>query len=441
MCPIAGGNWNNGVNAGVWALNCNNTRTNTNNNVGLRADSAPPQALMFGDVVPREALSCHGRNRSTPAFPVATASVRLDFSRDDMKRYGNLYASVISMAALYQSYINASRSKPNSPGRYLFDRRLGAELQQLRRELVDGTYRPKPYYRFLVQEPKERVIYAPAFRDCVVQHAIYNAVLPIFDRTFVDTSFACRKGKGTHKAADYAQQALRRSPGGSYTLQLDVRKFFYSISRPILRELIERKIKDKRLVDLMMMFADYPEPIGIPIGNLLSQLYALIYMNPVDHFIVRTLKPRSGYCRYVDDFILFGLTRAEALEYRNRIAAFLAGRLQLELSRSTIAPSSRGVNFVGYRTWASARFVRKHSLYKARKAVREGRLESVISHLAHASQTHSLQHLLDYAMEHNYALYRALPKTYHQRHHTDPQRPRGRHGAGRAGRLDIRVTA
>jgi len=437
MCPIAGGNWNNGVNAGVWALNCNNTRTNTNNNVGCRADSAPPQALMFGDVVPREALSCHGRNRSTPAFPVATASVRLGFSRDDMKRFGNLYDGVISTASLYQGYIEASRSKPNSPGRYLFDRRLGAEIKQLHQELADGSYTPKPYYRFLVHEPKERVIYAPAFRDCVVQHAVYRVVLPIFDRTFVDTSFACRKGKGTHKAADYAQQALQRSPRGSYTLQLDIRKFFYRINRQILRALIERKIKDKRLVYLMMMFADYTEAVGIPIGNLLSQLYALIYMNPVDHFVMRELKPPSGYCRYVDDFILFGLTREQAVGYRQRIIQFLDERLQLELSRSTIALTTRGVNFVGYRTWASARFVRKHSLYKARRSIRAGRLESVVSHLAHAAQTHSLQHLLDYALEHNHALYRALPKTYHSRHHAPARHTRGCHRAVHAGRLDV----
>lgn len=358
-----------------------------------------------------------------------------------MKRVGNLYGTVISRESLWRGFIDARRSKPDSEACWEFELSLGTELEALHKELVSGTYQPRPYHMFPVHEPKTRIIYAPAFRDCVVQHAVYNAVLPIFERTFIHTSFACRKGKGTHKAADYAQRALQRSQEDSYILQLDIRKFFYSISRPILRALIELKIKCKRLVDLMMMFADYLEPIGIPIGNLLSQLYALIYMNALDHFIVRTLKPRAGYCRYVDDFILFGLTRAEALEYRDRIVAFLAEHLELELSRSTIAHRRRGLNFVGYRIWTSARFIRKHSLYKARKAVREGRLESVISHLAHASKTHSLQHLLDYTWENNYALYRALPKTYHQRHHPPAQRPGRRHRAVHSRQLDVCVAA
>lgn len=358
-----------------------------------------------------------------------------------MKRVGNLYDIVISLESLRQGFEDARRSKLGSYACFEFELSLGTELQKLHEELASGTYRPRPYHVFLVHEPKTRTIYAPAFRDCVVQHAIHNTVLPIFERTFIHTSFACRKGKGTHKAADYAQQALQRSPEGGYTLQLDIRKFFYRINRQILRALIECKIKDPRLVDLMMLFAEFADSIGIPIGNLLSQLYALIYLNVLDHYIVRELKPAAGYCRYVDDFILFGLTREQALDYRERITGFLAGHLQLELSRSTITHRRRGINFVGYRIWASARFIRKHSLYKARKAVREGRLESVISHLAHASKTRSLQHLLDYAMEHNHALYRALPKTYHQRHHAHAQYAGGGSRAVHAGWLDLRQSA
>lgn len=344
-----------------------------------------------------------------------------------MKRIGNLYEGIVSQEALWQGYLDAKRSKAGRRSCFRFERSLGSELKALREELANGTYKPKPYFMFTVHEPKTRTIYAPAFRDCVVQHAIYNKVMPIYDRTFIDQSFACRVGKGTHKAADYSQDALRRSDPSSYILQLDIRKFFYSIDRPTLRRLLERRIKDVKLIDLMMMFADYPEPTGIPIGNLLSQMYALIYMNPVDHYITRELKPRAGYCRYVDDFILFGLTRGEALEYREKVKNFVSKELKLSLSKSTVARTSRGVNFCGYRTWRSSRFVRKHSLYKSRKAVRQGNLDSFISHLAHASKTHSLQHLLNYAKRRNNELYRQLPKIYHQKHHKAAQCPRRIH--------------
>ncbi|WP_227671455.1 reverse transcriptase domain-containing protein [Psychrobacter sp. 72-O-c] len=341
-----------------------------------------------------------------------------------MKRVGDLYSSVVSLENLWQGFLGAKKSKGGRRGCFQFEKSLGRELASLQEELEAGTYKPRPYFKFIVYEPKIRDIYAPAFRDCVVQYAIYNALMPIFEKTFIDQSFACRVGLGTHAAADYAQNALRRAGPDTYTLQLDIKKFFYSIDRPVLRQLLEKKIKDKKMVDLMMLFADYPEPTGIPIGNLLSQMFALIYMNPVDHYATRVLKPAAGYCRYVDDFLLFGLTRDEALDYRVKLTKFVNEELKLTLSRSTIANTRKGVNFCGYRTWRSGRFIRKYSLYKSRKAVRKNKLDSFISHLAHASKTRSLQHLLTYAEQENYGLYCELPKIYHKKHHKTVRDPR-----------------
>lgn len=332
-----------------------------------------------------------------------------------MRRAGNLFNGAFTRAALYEAYRDAARAKSGRASCFNFTRRLGANLDALYQEISTGAYEPRPYYTFVVHEPKTRTIYAPSFRDLVVQHAIYRAVGPVFEPSFIAQSFACRPGMGTHKASDYAQAALRASPSGSYTLKLDVRKFFYSIHRPTLRALIERKVKDRRFVDLMMAFADHGEPVGIPIGNLLSQLYALIYLSPLDHFIKRELKIRH-YCRYVDDFILFGISRERAIECRARIEAFLAG-LHLELSKATIAPVRRGVNFVGYRTWSSRRFVRRRALYNYRRALRQDRLDSAISILGHARRTHSLRHLLRYTMEHHNAHHRLLPEIYRRRRH------------------------
>lgn len=332
-----------------------------------------------------------------------------------MKRAGFLFERAFTQKSLAAAFHAAARHKHGKRACFEFEKHLASNLDALHRELHDGSYRPRPYHSFMVFEPKPRRIFAPAFRDLVVQHAIYALIGPMFDKTFIAQSFACRIGYGTHKAADYAQKALQSCPLGSYTLKLDIRKFFYRIDRAALRGLIERKIKDGRFVDLMMLFADYGEPVGIPIGNLLSQLYALIYLNPLDHCIKRELGVRR-YCRYVDDMILFGLTKGQALDYRNRIIAFIAD-LGLELSKSTIAPVPRGVNFVGYRTWASRRFIRRHSLYTFRKAIRRGRLDSAASVLGHAKRTHSLQHLLRYALEHNHALYHRLPKIYRRANH------------------------
>lgn len=331
-----------------------------------------------------------------------------------MKRIGHLYAQAFTPEALLAAFHAAARHKHGKRACFNFETHLASNLDSLHRELNDGSYRPRPYYSFMVYEPKPRRIYAPAFRDLVVQHAIYAMVGPIFDRTFIAQSFACRVGFGTHKAADYAQETMQACDRERYTLKLDIRKFFYRIDRAILRGLIERKIKDRRFVDLMMLFADHGEPVGIPIGNLLSQLYALIYLNPLDHFIKRTLGIRR-YCRYVDDFVLFGLPRLVLIAHKARIVEFIAG-LGLELSKSTIARVSRGVNFVGYRTWATKRFIRRHSLFTFRKAVKQGNTEAIVSCLGHARRTHSLQHMLRFFKEHHHAnLW--LPKAYHRNHH------------------------
>jgi len=309
-----------------------------------------------------------------------------------MKRIGFLYQRALSPGALLAAFHAAAKHKHGRRACFNFEKHLAVNLDALYRELAEGSYRPRPYYSFMVYEPKPRRIFAPAFRDLVVQHAIYAVAGPIFERGFIDQSFACRVGYGTHKAADYAQAALQACPRDSYTLKLDIRKFFYRINRGILRGLIERKIKDRRFVDLMLLFADHGEPIGIPIGNLLSQLYALIYLDPLDQFIKRDLGIQR-YCRYVDDFVLFGLPREVLLACKARIVEFLTG-LKLELSKFTLAPVARGINFVGYRTWASRRFIRRHSIYTFRHAVKRGQMQSAVSVLGHARRTHSLQHLL-----------------------------------------------
>jgi retron-type reverse transcriptase len=331
-----------------------------------------------------------------------------------MKRIGHLFEQAFTREALYQAWIDASAGKRGKRATFEFSRHLADNLDALHQELHSGSYRPQPYHEFKVYEPKERIIYAPAFRDLVVQHAIYRLVYPIFNRTFIDQSFACRVGKGTHAAADYAQQALRRCAPDSYLLQLDIKKFFYSIPRLVLRKLIEREIKDARFVGVMMLFADHGQPVGIPIGNLLCQLYALIIMNPLDHFIKRVLKARL-YCRYVDDFVIFGWNRARCVAALASIIAFLRDKLQLELSRYSLHKVKRGLNFCGFRTWRSTRFVRKHSLYSFTQAAAHDALESAISIMGHALRTASLRHLLRSLKTSNPALFEQLPAVYQQR--------------------------
>jgi len=160
-----------------------------------------------------------------------------------------------------------------------------------------------------------------------------------------------------------------------------------------------KKIKDKKFVELMMQFTDIGTPEGIPIGNLLSQIYALVYMNPVDQFIKRELKAKS-YVRYVDDMVIIGVSRDEAVHIKNEVEKLLHSSLNLEYSFWIISKIKRGINFVGYRTWKSVKFVRKHSMYKFRKAVKKSKIESITSLIGHAKGTATLRYFKKILIEH-----------------------------------------
>jgi len=245
----------------------------------------------------------------------------------------------------------------------------------------------------------------------VVQHAIYNTIYPIFNPTFIDTSFACRIGYGTHKAIDCTQRMMNLAGSNLYYLKLDIKKYFYSIDRDILFSLFEKKIKDYKFNNLLLKFTKIDTNIGIPIGNLVCQLYALIYLNPIDYFIKRFLKIKN-YVRYVDDMVLIGLDRFVCFDLKETIIEFLKKYLKLELSKFTIQKIGKCLNFVGYRTWISARFIRKYSLFKFFRFIKIGKINSIISLLGHAKWSNSLYYLLFYLKNNNVNILNQLPNSY-----------------------------
>lgn len=364
-------------------MNLNNNRTNSNNNVGGR-DSISKLETTKVDTR-NKGVSCPGRTEIKNEESLLSNIIE-NQTKSKSKRIGHLFEIAFTMENLYAAFMDARKGKRVKSATLRFEVNLGAELESLYSELNSSTYKPRPYSQFYVYEPKKRLINAPAFRDLVVQHAIYRVIYPIFDKTFIDTSYACRKGGGTHKASHYTQREIRKYDGELYFVKLDIRKFFYSIDRNILRKLFEKKIKDKRFLDIMCEFMEMNTDKGIPIGNLLSQIYALIYLNPLDHYVKRELKVRS-YVRYVDDFVLIGLTIDEAIEAQALCEKFVQENLNLELSHWHIQKIKKGINFVGYRTWKSIKFVRKHSIYKMKKAIKKLKVESIISLIGHAKCT------------------------------------------------------
>jgi retron-type reverse transcriptase len=303
-------------------------------------------------------------------------------------KLGNLYAGLTSPASLLAAALTAAQGKRRRPdvARFLMD--LELELVRLRRELLDGSYRPGPYRTFEILDPKPRRISAAPFRDRVVHHALTRVLEPIFEQRFLPDSYACRRGLGTHRAIRGAQIAAKRFP---FVLKCDIRKYFPSIDHAILMGLLERDIGCPPTLELARTIIDHSndqEPIyhyfpgdtlftpyerrrGLPLGNQTSQFFANVYLNPLDHFVRGTLQPGS-YFRYVDDFLLFGEDKGKLGEMRRRIEEFLFDyRLSLHPGKSRVYRVRDGVTFLGWRIFPDRSRLVRDNVQRFRARLRD----------------------------------------------------------------------
>jgi retron-type reverse transcriptase len=284
--------------------------------------------------------------------------------------------------------------------------------------LHDHTYTPGSYTNFYIYEPKKRLISAAPFRDRVVHHALCRIIEPIWERRFIHHSYACRVGKGTHRALDQCQRWVRRY---QYAFHGDIVKYFPAIDHQILQRLLFRRIADPearwlidRIIDngrgvqatetpLTLFAGDdllaLARPRGLPIGNLTSQFWANVYLHELDNYVKHELHC-PAYLRYMDDFVLFSDDKEDLRTWRQAIETFLSQHLRLLLhpGKSIIFPSRIGIDFCGFRIYPTHRRLRRSSISRfvrrfrrQRAAYAQGELPlqevhlSVRSWIAHAA--------------------------------------------------------
>lgn len=283
------------------------------------------------------------------------------------KTYKSIWDTFVNFEQLHQAYLKARRGKRYKNEVLIFSAGLELELTSLLEELNSQTYHIGGYYKFLVHEPKEREVAALPFRDRVVQHALVTAIEPIWEREFIPDSFACRVGRGTHAGANRLTGFLGRTKNWKqvYVLKADVRKYFPSIDHEILKTILHKRIGCHRTWGLIESIVDSWEKEtgkGLPIGNLTSQLFANIYLHQLDLFVKQNLHWRF-YLRYMDDFILLGPDKGRLNQARYEIEKYLADDLNLSLNQKTrVFPAAQGIDFLGYRIWATHRLLRKRSI-------------------------------------------------------------------------------
>ena len=339
-----------------------------------------------------------------------------------MKTYKHLYAQIGSFENLYQAFRKArlgGKRKKESVAAFELD--LEANLWRLQDELHSQTYQPGPYHSFCIVERKRRLISAAPFRDRVVHHALCRVIEPVFERRFVYDSYACRVGKGTHRAVDRAQAFGRKN---RYVLQCDLEQFFPSIDHAILRSFLAHHIADEQVLWLIdrilgsgagVLSAEYRmrwfpgddllavlRPRGLPIGNLTSQHWANVYLDRLDHFIKEDLRCHC-YLRYCDDFLLFHDDKGQLWAWREAVIAFLQTlRLTLHNERAVVFPTRTGIPWLGFRVYPEYRRLRKDNVKAFRRRLRKLQIEygtgqisqervkaSVQSWIAHASHANT----------------------------------------------------
>ncbi len=264
---------------------------------------------------------------------------------------------------------------------------VGEQLLDLQDQLRSGCWRPGRYVHFIIHEPKRRLISAAPFADRVVHHALCQVIEPRFEASFIPWSYANRAGKGTHRAVDRLQQLAQRH---RHVLRMDIVQHFPNLDHAILRELLWRRVHEpglRWLIDLILASGDgihdacagtglFPgddllalcRPRGLPIGNLTSQFWSNVYMDPLDKFVMRGLG-LSAYVRYVDDFALFDDSRERLLEARERVITFVAQRLRLRVHERSaqVQACTDGIPWLGFVVYPHRRRV------KARKVVQATR--------------------------------------------------------------------
>ncbi len=269
-----------------------------------------------------------------------------------------------NLLSAWQEFILGKKKKKDVQ---VFSRDLLDNILTLQQDLANKIYQHGGYEDFYVNDPKRRHIHKASVRDRLLHHAIYRILYPFFDKTFIADSFSCRNNKGMHKALDSFRAMFYKVSKNDHctcwVLKCDIRKFFDSIDHKILLSILANYIYDKDIMDLLRNIVESysnKSGVGLPLGNLTSQLFANVYMNIFDQFVKHELKVKH-YIRYADDFVFLSIDKKYLENLIPEIQNFLLERLKLTLHPNKIFLQTvvSGVDFLGWKHFTDHRLLRK----------------------------------------------------------------------------------
>lgn len=277
-------------------------------------------------------------------------------------------------------------------------------IAKLHDDLVNRTYKHGGYYSFYINDPKRRHIHKADVRDRLLHHAIYRLLYPFFERTFISDSFSCRLGKGVYKAIEnFEAKSYKISKNKNKTcwvLKCDIKKFFDSIDHKILLDILNDYIPDKDIMWLLEKVVDSyhnksKHGVGLPLGNLTSQLFANVYLNVFDQWAKHKLKTRH-YIRYADDFVVLAVDKKWLEDIIPQIRDVLLEKLNLTLhpTKISLKTYNSGVDFLGWNNFPDYKRLRNKTKQRMFKKITDRPLpevyQSYLGLLGHGD-THHIQ--------------------------------------------------
>lgn len=314
-----------------------------------------------------------------------------------MKRINNVYQNIYKIENIIEVANKVCKTTNNKKKVELFQEHYLENIYKIREDLISKTYKPDKYNIFFIYEPKIRLVMSQNFKDKIVNSLVAKYILSyVYEDKLISTTIATRKDKGLHYGIKLTKQYINKMKNNYddefYYLKFDIKKYFYNIDHKIVMSMLEEKIKDKNALNIIKLIIDstdedyinreierlknihikkiiksnlpHKERIieeiknipfcekgkSLPIGSMLSQIIALIYLDKLNHFIKEELHIKY-YILYMDDGVLFHHDK-EYLKYcKNEIEKFVKNNLNIELNKkkTKISNIKNGIDFIGYR--------------------------------------------------------------------------------------------
>ena len=260
---------------------------------------------------------------------------------------GRTEAGATSMRTLVRSYDRVAAGKSLCYDLFSFSVNKAEELRTLKEELRSREYQISPFRQRTIYDPKKRLITVPHIRDRIAQGAFSMTTTPILDRTLVDHTYACRKGKALLVALEDIRRALIKGKY-HYMIKTDIRHYFDTIDHSIALHLWDHLLDEDWAHWFLEVNFDSFGEVGMHKGNVVSQDTGNLYLSPLDHLVMDELG-YGAYFRNMDDILVMTETLREAEDLLQAMDDFVTDRLRLELSDKKTAIKeihpSKGITF------------------------------------------------------------------------------------------------